>query len=145
MNVRPAENRDAVACAAILREWIDETDWFPSLHPPSADAGFVARQFSLGQSLVAGAPVTGFLARDGAYIRCLYVRREARERGVGRALLERAKAEVERLSLWTFEANARARAFYLREGFCEGQRTDGDNEEGLPDIEFVWQRKGVEA
>lgn len=142
MSVRSAECGDAPECAAILREWIGETAWFPSLHPPSADAPFVARLFAKEQSLVSGAPVEGFLAREGDYIRCLYVAAAARGRGVGKRLLDRAKADAEVLSLWTFEANTGARAFYLREGFREARRTAGDNEEGLPDIEFVWRREG---
>ncbi len=142
MNVREAEVADAGACAAILREWIEETDWFPRNHPPSADAPFVARLIERGQGLIAGAPMEGFLMRDGGYIHCLYVAADARRRGVGKHLLERAKESLAMLHLWTFEANTGARDFYLREGFREGRRTNGDNEEGLPDIEFIWQREG---
>ena len=40
--------------------------------------------------------------------------------------------------LWTFAANTGARRFYERHGFVATRRTDGDNEEGAPDILYVW-------
>ena len=44
--------------------------------------------------------------------------------GLGKALLDRAKAGRDRLQLWTFVANDGARRFYRREGFRELGRTD---------------------
>jgi hypothetical protein len=41
--------------------------------------------------------------------------------------------------LWTFVANAGARRFYAREGFVEARRTEGENEEGLPDVLLTWR------
>jgi ribosomal protein S18 acetylase RimI-like enzyme len=39
----------------------------------------------------------------------------------------------------------RAQRFYERHGFVETRRTDGrDNEEGTPDILYVWDGKGCE-
>ena len=59
--------------------------------------------------------------------------------GIGSRLLERAKAErPDGLDLWTFQANTGARRFYERHGFVEVARTDGDNEEGEPDIRLRW-------
>lgn len=43
------------------------------------------------------------------------------------------------VELWTFVANTGAQSFYRREGFAEMRRTDGDNEEHLPDILYRWQ------
>jgi putative acetyltransferase len=48
----------------------------------------------------------------------------------------------DRLSLWTFQANEGARRFYAREGFAEVRMTEGDNEEGLPDVLLEWVRDG---
>ena len=39
-------------------------------------------------------------------------------------------------------ANTDARRFYEREGFVEAKRSDGDNEEKLPDILYAWQGDG---
>jgi len=43
------------------------------------------------------------------------------------------------LRLWTFESNTGAQRFYERHGFVATDRTDGrNNEEGAPDILYVW-------
>jgi len=48
------------------------------------------------------------------------------------------------LQLWTFASNAGAQRFYDRHGFVETRRTDGrDNEEGLPDILYVWSGESI--
>ena len=63
--------------------------------------------------------------------------------GLGTRLLDRAKAErPDGLDLWTFQANTGARRFYERHGFVEVARTDGDNEEGAPDVRLAWRSDG---
>ncbi|MSU92233.1 GNAT family N-acetyltransferase [Rhodobacteraceae bacterium 2CG4] len=139
--MRRARPKDAAACAAILRGWIDETPWFRTAHPPRADARSVAGRIDAGAVTVAerGGAVAAFLALEGDYVACLYVAPDARGAGLGRRLIARAKRRRQRLCLWTFQANAAARRFYEREGFVERRRTDGrDNDEGLPDVEYVW-------
>jgi putative acetyltransferase len=56
-------------------------------------------------------------------------------------LMARAKAENPGgLRLYCFQVNARARAFYERHGFIvEAQRDGSSNEEGAPDILYVWK------
>ena len=62
-------------------------------------------------------------------------RRRRAAAGIGAALIAAAKAaRPEGLLLWTFVANEGARRFYAREGFVESGRTEGENEEGLPDV-----------
>ena len=88
---------------------------------------------------VPGRAVVGLLVLDADWLDQLYVEPELTGRGIGRELLEVAKRERPRgLRLWTFEANAGARRFYERHGFVAGDRTDGDNEEGAPDILYAW-------
>lgn len=88
--------------------------------------------------------VLGFLALEGEKIHALYVAPGWTGRGIGRHLLDRAKALSPRLRLWAFEANHGAQNFYLREGFAEIRRTDGaGNDEGLRDIQFAWERSGT--
>jgi len=88
----------------------------------------------------------GFLARDGEEICALYVQGEAKGRGLGRRLLDHAKAESPRLHLRTPEANMRARQFYARAGFVEAARGSGaGSDENLPDIHYVWTRGESEA
>ncbi len=60
--------------------------------------------------------------------------------GIGKAFLDFAKTGRDSLELWTFVANTDARRFYRREGFTEIRQTEGDNEEGLPDILLRWER-----
>ncbi len=142
ITLRPGAPEDADACAVILSDWITETPWFPDLHGRVQDRAFVAGKIDGGEVIVAetGGAVAGFLARDGDWVGCLYVAAAARGRGVGRARLDAAKAaHPEGLRLWTFQANAGARRFYAREGFVETAETEGDNEEGLPDVELRWK------
>jgi GNAT superfamily N-acetyltransferase len=97
------------------------------------DAGWVTLAEAEGRAL-------GFIAREGPFIHALYVAEDARGRGVGRALLDHAKAASPALTLRTFEANEEALRFYHRAGFVEAGRGDGrDNDEGLPDIRMDWQ------
>jgi GNAT superfamily N-acetyltransferase len=85
--------------------------------------------------------VVGVLAFDPAMITALYVSQQARGTGVGKALLDGAKAKFGGpLELWTFVANTGAQAFYAREGFSVVGGSDGDNEEGLPDLRFRWEQ-----
>ena len=139
-----AEPHHAPTCAAILNGWIDATLWMPRIHTPEAVEDHVREVvFAMRRVWVAlddDAPV-GFLALDiEGTITALYVAEHARGMGVGRALLDEAKREEPRgLELWTFEPNTEARAFYAREGFRESGRSNGDNEEGVPDVLLRWE------
>ena len=47
------------------------------------------------------------------------------------------------LTLWTFERNARAWAFYEARGFVASEFTDGSrNEEREPDVLYAWLPNG---
>ncbi|MDA8586893.1 GNAT family N-acetyltransferase [Rhodobacteraceae bacterium] len=140
-SVRLGRSEDASACAAILNAWIDGTEWMPRVHARSdVDRHYRAFVFQRRKVWVAGDPPEGFLALDDAagVVTALYA--QAPGRGVGKALLDQAKAGRNALSLWTFVANGRARQFYAREGFAEVEETVGDNEEGLPDVRLLWER-----
>ena len=137
--IRPATPADAPACAGILQDWLDATPWMPDLHDRGETERFVRERLMAGSVLVAG-EVEGFLALDGEAIPAFYVDAAARGRGVGAALIGAAQAGAPRLRLWTFRRNDGARRFYRRHGFREGRTTEGDNEEGLPDVEMTWER-----
>ncbi len=143
LTIDAARAEDAPACARILSDWRRETAWMPLRQDPVRDRDFLADLIARGWVSVVrdGARLAGFMARDGGEIHALYVAASHRGQGVGHALLEQAKSAVPRLRLWTFQADARARAFYLREGFGELCRTDGaGNDDGLPDIRYEWSR-----
>jgi len=68
----------------------------------------------------------------------LYVDPEWTSTGIGSRLVEIAQAEQDELTLWTFVSNVGARRFYERHGFVAVEATDGDNEEGAPDVRYLW-------
>lgn len=148
--LRPARTTDAGKLAAMMTAAISENTWKPRLHSGAEDIAFVGRMIDRGWITVAedpgdGRPL-GFIARDGTEVNALYVAAAERNKGVGRTLLEAAKAASDSLTLWTFEANSGAQRFYRRENFTEVRRTDGrDNDEGLPDILFRWHKPTMKA
>lgn len=73
-----------------------------------------------------GCPV-GFLGCDGAHVEMLFVEPEYFGRGVGKALLRHARDLHGALSLEVNEQNARALAFYQRQGFAVTGRSALDN------------------
>ena len=42
------------------------------------------------------------------------------------------------MQLWAFQSNTGALRFYERHGFVAVEETDGDNEEGAPDLRMRW-------
>ncbi len=140
--IEPATNVDANACAGILSSWIDDTPWMPRIHSHETDLKFVTNLVESGRTIVArqNDTVSGFLHRDDDEITALYVARDARRQNIGTHLLRHTQGVCDRLGLWTFQANTAAQKFYEKAGFKATSRTDGDNEENLPDIRFEWQR-----
>ena len=71
----------------------------------------------------------------------LYVEPDAQNRGVGTALLDKAKAlRPDGLVLWVFQRNEGARRFYERHGFRLVKLTDGaENMEREPDALYRWK------
>ncbi len=154
LTLRPARSTDAGQMGEILHGFYRETAWMPELYSGAETIAFCGVMIDRGWVTVAEAEgvVTGFLARDGAEICALYLKPEACGHGIGKRLLDDAKAQLRKedralhLSLWTFQANTGAQRFYQREGFAEVQRSDGArNEEGLPDIEYLWTRNEAEG
>jgi ribosomal protein S18 acetylase RimI-like enzyme len=70
----------------------------------------------------------------------LYVDPEAQNRGVGGALLKKAKElRPDGFVLWVFQKNEGARRFYERHGFRLVKLTDGaQNSEREPDALYAW-------
>lgn len=143
VRLRDARDLDAGALGAILSEFLGGTEWLPNLHTEAENIGFCGRMIGRGWVRVAmleGKPA-GFIARNEAEVNALYVAGWAQRRGVGTALIADAKAARDQLTLWTFQANAPALAFYAREGFMEVTSSDGaNNDEKLPDVRLTWER-----
>ncbi|SDI39914.1 GNAT family N-acetyltransferase [Alloyangia pacifica] len=145
--LRPARSTDAGSLGEMITRAVEARDWKPVLHSAAEDIAHAGTMIERGWVTVAedgpGA-VVGFLAREGSYVHALFVAPGAQGRGVGRTLLEDAQRRAARLELWTFVANARARRFYERAGFAVTRRGDGSaNEEGLPDLFYVWEAPDI--
>jgi GNAT superfamily N-acetyltransferase len=83
--------------------------------------------------------VLAVLVLEDDWIDQLYVAPGHTGRGIGGRLVAVAKRQrPSGLRLWTFEANSRARRFYEHHGFVVTGSTDGDNEEGAPDVRYGW-------
>jgi GNAT superfamily N-acetyltransferase len=83
--------------------------------------------------------IVALLVLEPGWIHQLYVDPHFTGSGLGSCLLHVAKAVYpEGLDLWTFAANTGARRFYERHGFVAIDSTEGDNEEGAPDIRYHW-------
>ena len=87
-----------------------------------------------------GTELVGFVALGAPdWIEQIYVRGDAAGQGLGGRFLDLAKRELGgQVQLWTFQDNTRARRFYARHGFVEVAWTDGDNEEGAPDVRLLY-------
>ncbi len=88
-----------------------------------------------------GDRLLGHIALLPGWIDHLYVDPDYHRRGIGSALVTLAQRDRAELRLYTFQSNARARAFYERHGFIIEDLTDGQrNEEKMPDMTYRWRR-----
>jgi GNAT superfamily N-acetyltransferase len=142
--IRRAERSEAAAAAAVLlRARHAAVPSIPPLVHPDDEvtAWFAHRVMATSEVWVAEreGEIVGVMVLSGQHLDQLYVDPGCTSRGIGSALLDRAKTERPgRLELWTFQRNLGARRFYERHGFVEVDRTDGDNEEGEPDVKYRW-------
>lgn len=89
---------------------------------------------------VRGTETLGYAALEGDVLEHLYLRPDARRRGIGTLLLEEARRHSpDGLRLHVFQKNVEARAFYRRHGFTVlGTDDVGRNMENLPDMTLHW-------
>lgn len=84
----------------------------------------------------------GFIGLSGEHIEGLFVWPPAQGRGIGKALLDRAREAHGRLTLNVYRKNERAAAFYAREGFqVRGEGVDENT--GEPEYTMVWERGAI--
>lgn len=77
-----------------------------------------------------------------AEIVALHVSKQVWGKGVGKEILEYAVQEIERegyekIELWIFEKNLRARRFYSKNGFCETQEKRETVFDGEIEIKYL--------
>ena len=141
--LRPATSGDLASVVTLhARARAVALPFLPILHSLEEDRAFFGQYVDAGQMTVAvsGLGIAGFMALSSGWIEQLYLDPVWRGQGIGAQFLEHAKTGIDTLSLWCFVENEPARRFYQRHGFVEQRRTAGDNEAGLPDILFRWQR-----
>lgn len=130
----------AAAMPYLARVHSDEATlaWMTHVVLPGTDVR-VAETSEDGQTRIAG-----FVSLDGTDLEHLYIAPGLRRRGIGTLLLEAAKeAGPEGLTLYTFQRNSGARAFYERHGFTAVAFDDGSrNEEKEPDVRYRWSPAG---
>lgn len=144
LTLRYATAADLPVCAAIINDYIDATEWLPrTMNHADVEALFVPSLLEARTLFVAeeAGVITGYLSmsNDG-FVPALYLRPGGRGKGVGKMLLDAAKAaHPEGLELTVFERNTDALRFYEREGFHEDfSRRDTATEEGIPTLWMRW-------
>jgi GNAT superfamily N-acetyltransferase len=140
MELRSAAPADALAVARVhVRAWQTAyRDLLPAGYLDDLRAEDRAARYTFGRSdgprttvaLVDGALV-GFSTIHGAELCALHVDPDAWRRGVGSALIARARADlaaagIAEAHLWLLDGNARAQQFYAHDGWAPSgaERTD---------------------
>ena len=145
-HIRRATTADLPACAAIINDYMDDTPWLPRV----IDHQAIVEMYSpalLDKRIIFVAEdngeIAGYLSMDhkAGFIHAIYLRSDARGRGLGKALLDAAK-EARRggFELTVFEPNLNALRFYVREGLVEvPEGRNPDTPEGVPTLLMRWQ------
>ncbi|HWJ81172.1 MAG TPA: GNAT family N-acetyltransferase [Nocardioides sp.] len=140
--LRPATREDATAVADVHLAARAAAPMPPGIHTEDEVRTWLAQRLLVDDVWVAelDGQVAGYARFTETWLDDLYVAPAAQRRGVGGALLDVVKGlRPLGFSLWVFEVNAPARAFYLAHGLVEREHTDGaDNEEKAPDLRMEW-------
>ena len=145
VSIRQAVPEDVPGVAALfIASQADALPFVAKLHTPEETYAFIAGDVFLQcEVFVAetGGDLAGMMAVNGRHIDHLYLKPGLYRRGIGTQLLNHAKAMCPAgLTLYAFEVNTRACAFYRRHGFVAVEFGDGSgNEAGMPDILFEWK------
>ena len=84
--------------------------------------------------------IVGLLVLEPGWVDHLYLEPARTGQGIGSQLLDHAKqVQPDGLDLWAFRSNTGALRFYERHGFVAVAFTEGDNEEGEPDVRYCWR------
>jgi len=126
--------------------------YLPTLHTPEefvefAEQRMVARwdTWVAEVGLASGQTrIVGVMALNDEHVEQLFVLPPYQRQGIGTLLLAKAKElHPARLTLWVFQANVQARAFYGRHGFHVIRTTEDQNEERMPDALLEWTADGA--
>jgi len=141
VEIRRAGVDDAATIAEVYLASRDAAPMPAGIHPPDDVRDYTRSVLPERDAWLAyedDQPI-GVMLLQGDDLNWMFIHPDAQGRGVGTALMELAKRERPGgLALWVFEMNVPAQRFYEKHGFVPVRRTDGDNEEGAPDIRYTW-------
>lgn len=143
--IRRAQQADALAAADVW--WNSRQASIPAIPPPPRTHEEMRTIFA--EKIIPNRETWLAVSDDGAavgvmvlhegWIASLYLEPKHSGMGIGTQLLDLAKERNPGgLDLWAFQSNTGARRFYERHGFVNVAMTDGDNEEGEPDVRYHW-------
>ncbi len=142
--IRRAREDEAQSIARLYRRTAEHAWDFLCPHTPEEDLAYFTHALQRGPVWVAAreATILGFCATRRGWIDHFYVAPEEQGRGIGQRLIGQTLRGRRHVRLWTFQRNARSRAFYAQQGFEVARMTDGrDNEEREPDVLLEWRRR----
>lgn len=147
LRIRPAEREDADSITRVFLASKATLRFLPNIHTDEETSFFIANIVLRDQDMLVAetnGEIGGFIAMHGDMVEHLYVRPDLLRRGIGSALLERAKERLPSgFRLWVFQDNVPARRFYERHGLRLVEETDGSrNEERTPDALYAWRPSG---
>lgn len=141
MELRAATPDDADVITDVYLAARNAAPMPPSAHPRDEVCDYTRRVLPDRDAWLAidGTRAVGVLILEDDQLNWLFVLPEAQGTGVGTVLLDLAKQRrPDGLALWVFTMNTPAQRFYEKHGFVCVGGTDGDNEEGEPDLRYTW-------
>ena len=145
VRIQTATPGDADAIAEVFIASFDTLTFLPRLHTNAETLDFIANKVLREQEVLVAEEnggIVGFIAMEhGNLLEHLYVHPDSQGRGIGSALLARAKERMPGgFRLWVFQQNTQARRFYERHGLRVVELTEGaGNEEQMPDALYEWR------
>lgn len=137
--------RDSKDLSAVMHIWLTGNCQAHSFIPKDYwERNLPAVEKALPQAEVyvyndASAKVVGFIGLKDTYIEGIFVNAQSRGAGIGKQLLDFAKAKKQTLALRVYQKNTRAQAFYVREGFYR-QSASADEATGEAEWLMRWTR-----
>ena len=141
--IRRGTPADIAAIAELYERSFGTLAFLPVLHTVEEHRNWFAGVMERDELWVyeADDEIVGFMMLGDEVLDYIFLEPRVFRCGIGTALLDLAKERRPRgFTLWTFQQNERARAFYKRHGLEAIQLTDGQgNEEKTPDVQYAWR------
>jgi GNAT superfamily N-acetyltransferase len=141
VTLRAATGADAPRITEVFLAARRPMTYLPHFHTDDQGARFIFDLVASAQVRVAVKDriIIGFAAVRVGWLEHVNVHPAFQSAGVGSQLIGWAKETSPMgLNLWVFQRNTRAQAFYVSHGWLVVAMSDGDNEEGQPDVQMRW-------